>query len=107
MREPFVFTGCHGCSSRSVLADQVLVASMAATGVAMSMTAKEARWLLCEFPPASARLYAEFRRLRESCGSGHGCSAKGIFTTHAQTHISSFAQGQSCHGRRRWIPLRC
>ena len=32
----------------------------------LAMTAKEARWLLCEFPPASARLYAEYRRQRES-----------------------------------------
>ena len=56
---------CHGCSSRSVFADQVLVASRAGTGVTMGMTAKEACWLLSEFPPASARLYAEYRRQRE------------------------------------------
>ena len=42
------------------------VASRAATQVALGMTTKETCRLLSEFPPASVRVYAEFRRLRES-----------------------------------------
>lgn len=69
VRAPCVVMVCHGCSSRSALADPVLVASRAAPGATMGMTAKEARWLLSEFPPASARLCAEYRRLSASFSS--------------------------------------
>ena len=78
MKEPLVLMSGHGCSSCSVLVDPVLVASTAATGLAISMTAKEARWLLCEFPSASARLYAEFRRLRETFSPAEGALLCGM-----------------------------
>lgn len=49
-----------------MLADLVLVASRASSEAPMGMTAPAACLLLRQFPPASAGLFAEFRRLRAS-----------------------------------------
>lgn len=56
---------CRGCRSRTVLADSVPVASRASVEV-WAMSTPTACLLLSRVPPASARLFAEFRRLRGS-----------------------------------------